>query len=72
MAYPTVCKDLGIPLDSCDWLLRWSNPNQTYNALAFGKPEGLPFPADEVLRLNQALFDVGNSRRSAWRLLSLC
>jgi hypothetical protein len=72
MSYLTACDDAGVPTENCDWLPRWSNPNQSIDGLAFGKPEGLPFPSDEVLHLNVGRIGIANARKSACRLLSSC
>jgi hypothetical protein len=73
MGQDAACKAMGIPLDSCIWLARWSNPYVNVNGRPFGIAEGNPLPANEVGFLNAGLlFDVANTRKSACRLLSIC
>ena len=53
MAYPTQCVDADI---RCMWLIRFSNPRQSYNAdplgIPFGEGSGVTGPADGVAVLN--------------------
>ncbi len=67
MAYPNQCADAGI---DCDWILRFSNPNQTY----LGDPLGVPGdkgmlaangPADAVRTLNITRHSVESFRSRA-------
>ena len=67
MAYPNQCSQAGF---SCDWILRFSNPNQTY----LGDPLGVPGdertravdgPADAVRTLNLTRHSVAAFRPRA-------
>ena len=68
MAYPDQCSDTGF--GSCDWIMRFSNPNQTY----LGDPLGVPGdkqtravdgPADAVRALNHTRHSVASFRLRA-------
>ena len=67
MSYDDRCRDAGF---SCEWLLRFSNPDQTYRGDPLGiAPDdpatGLDGPADARLAINNAARWVGSFRSEA-------
>ena len=67
MAYPTQCGDAGFV---CEWILRFSNPNQTYRGDPLGVPgdqrtTAVDGPADAVRTLNITRHSVAAFRPRA-------
>ncbi len=65
MAYPTQCSDAGF---GCNWILRFSNPNQSYLGDPLGVPgdertRALTGPADAVRALNRTRHSVAAFRK---------
>ena len=67
MAYPDQCSDVGF---SCDWIMRFSNPNQTYLGDPLGvtgdqRTTAVDGPADAVRTLNLTRHSVADFRPRA-------
>ena len=67
MSYPDQCEDAGF---SCDWIMRFSNPNQSYRGDPLGVPGDEPTtwvfgPADAVRTLNTTRHSVASFRPRA-------